>query len=224
MDAKIRILSAIILLFILNGCDKQTSPDVKVVSPDIIVTENVKESANFLSESPEWHGVIPGETNSKQVIDLIGFPDISISCNSGELDFSTWGGANVRFSCEKKLTIYIYDEIHIDEDYPTFKQVIRDEVYFQEDAVFLIIEDTAVHGEEYLYMEDFLNIHGEPDTVTWSSFKSGGHRMYWYCDEGLIVNTSGNIIFRKLYFEPRPYKFCLETFQAWGPLEDPFQD
>lgn len=177
-----------------------------------------------LGSAPNWRGIIPGKTTKQEVIEKIWYPSMSITCQIDELAIETVTWGEIVVDCTGGMTLYRFEEIkELRDDDGTFigTTLIVNEVYFRNDVVFLIIEDTAIQQEDYLRLDDFMEKHGDPDRKTWSQSITGGKYMYWYCKDGLIVNTSGELIFWKLYFEPMPLNSCIENFEIWGPERQP---
>jgi hypothetical protein len=170
--------------------------------------------------TPSWRGITPGQSTKDEVIELLGQPDEIHPCEDGEIQVGTMGG--MKENCGDGLLLYRYFEM-VDLDSNT-RITKKHQVYFQDETVTLIQElwPTRENSEDSLLIADYLDLHGLPEQVTWSSCWFTRARALLYCQQGLIIHSDllGAAV-AVFYFEPMTTSECLQVFRTSIPEVNP---
>ncbi len=168
--------------------------------------------------TPNWRGIVPGTTTKEEVLSILGFPDEVYECVSrlGKKNMSQ----NMDFvtNCLRiGYDVYKYEEIATSRPAsPSTEQ----EIHFKDGIVLYIVEDLLVVDEnnlttpgrwQVLNVEQFVDINGDPERVTWS-MRSPHFSALLFCDRGLMLHGNTNVVRWVYYFKPAPLKQCLEMF------------
>ena len=136
-----------------------------------------------LASPQSWKGITPGQTQQQEVLSLLGQPE--------------------KTQVEKDRVVF---------SYPTQRQGIDNEVFFEKDRVGLIKEQII---DDQGSLPSFIQKFGEPEVKLFGPYASSGFLVYVFAASGiaLVAHPDGGIVFETWYFTP----MTLEEFRAkWG--------
>lgn len=172
--------------------------------------------------TPNWKGIIPGQTTKAEVISILGEPEKIHECYAERWIF----GYGNKFS----ENIYLIDcklSNYVTYFYPAYyigKLNSDHEIHFENDVVTHIAESLIGSPEDHELKtpEKVFEYFGHPEDMLWSMRDTGRYAIL-YCSQGVLIQTRSHSVNNILYFTPMNQNRCLSKFWFEVARSDPFE-